>query len=117
MLNTEGYQDVSEKDKKTYPSVTAIVVGVLNTTLTAVILMVFIFVFLYKTLPSVAAIVVGRVDFRRKQKGRGRPFFFQKKGDLFLVFAINRLGQCVRTKKIKIHGKKKSKIHNKTKNP
>ena len=74
MLNTEGYQDVSEKDKKTYPSVTAIVVGVLNTTLTAVILMVFIFVFLYKTLPSVEAIVVGRVDFRRKQKGRGRPF-------------------------------------------
>jgi hypothetical protein len=47
MLNTEGYQDVSEKDKKTYPSITAIVVGVLNTTLTAVILMVFIFLFIF----------------------------------------------------------------------
>jgi hypothetical protein len=40
---------------------------------------------------SDTAIVVGRVDVRREQKkGRGRPFFSEKKGDLFLVFAINR---------------------------
>eukprot|EP00802_Teleaulax_amphioxeia_P007637 Tamp_07644.p1 GENE.Tamp_07644~~Tamp_07644.p1 ORF type:complete len:421 (+),score=39.79 Tamp_07644:1178-2440(+) len=46
MLNTEGYQEAAEKDKKKRPSVTAILVGAANSTLTLVILMV---IYYYRT--------------------------------------------------------------------